>query len=342
MKKLSILIIFSLLCSYPSFSAQAQEKYNFGINVSPKLVKPEMKYAEKLGIGILRIPLSWQIVEPRPGEFDWAKTDSVVEAAAKKDIAILFTLRVISSWGTKQEIQKTGIYRSASSPKDLNQWVHFVKSLAHRYKDYHIYYEIDNEVNGKAFWRGTKKEYTQLLKASYAAIKEVAPNTKVLASAVACGITKDIKPNMSHKFKESHDSWLRAILATKSFDVVSVHNYYFPSEISANGLTFGSYLRHIQKLMQEEGVSNKPIWITEIGYISRPTKVGNRTDRGSPQKQAKWLKESYQQSYKFGVDKIFWLLTRDRNEAYFGSMGLMDENNKPRPASKVLKQLIEQ
>jgi hypothetical protein len=65
-------------------------------------------------------------------------------------------------------------------------------------------------------------------------------------------------------------------------------------------------------------------------------------DQGSPEKQAKWLTEAYQQAFEFGVEKMYWLLLKDRKEKepYFGSMGLADAKGNPRPAWNALKELI--
>jgi hypothetical protein len=41
-----------------------------------------------------------------------------------------------------------------------------------------------------------------------------------------------------------------------------------------------------------------------------------------------------------GVERIYWLLLRDRKEPYFGSMGLADAKGNPRPAWNALKQSI--
>jgi hypothetical protein len=62
-------------------------------------------------------------------------------------------------------------------------------------------------------------------------------------------------------------------------------------------------------------------------------------DHGSYERQAQWLKEAYQQAAEFGVERIYWLLLRDRNEPYFGSMGLADAKGNTRPGWDALKQL---
>jgi hypothetical protein len=131
---------------------------------------------------------------------------------------------------------------------------------------------------------------------------------------------------------------LQPILSTKKFDVVNVHNYYFPSEIVANRLTFRSYLDHIHELIKKSGLGDRPIWITEVGYVSAPKEIAGRMDHGSYEKQAQWLKEAYQQAVELGVERIYWFLLRDSKEPYFGSMGLADAKGNPRPAWEALRQ----
>jgi len=222
---------------------------------------------------------------------------------------------------------------------DMKEWVHFVEILANRYQGQGVNYEIENEVNEVAFWKGTLKEYLELLEAGYDAIKKADPKAKVLPSAMGCGIIRSLQLGSGgQKEWKWHDSWLEPILSTKKFDAVSVHNYYYPSEIVANGLTFRSYLEHIRDIMKKSGSGNFPVWITETGFVSLPAGAGGRKDNGSYEKQAQWLTEAYQQAFESGVERIFWSLLRDRKEPYFGSMGLADAKGAPRPAWNVLSQ----
>jgi hypothetical protein len=73
--------------------------------------------------------------------------------------------------------------------------------------------------------------------------------------------------------------------------------------------------------------------------VSLAADVGGRTDKGSPEKQAQWLTEAYQQAFESGVEKIYWSLLCDRKEPYFGSMGLADAKGDRRPAWNALSQL---
>ena len=63
-------------------------------------------------------------------------------------------------------------------------------TLANRYRGQGVYYEIENEVNGEAFWKGTLEEYLELLRVGYYVIKKADPQAKVLSFAMGCGIVR--------------------------------------------------------------------------------------------------------------------------------------------------------
>jgi len=313
---------------------RAQDNNPKGLNVWTLRSLPDnLKYVQDLGVNIIRVEVPWEQVEPNPNQFDWTKVDSVVETARANHIQVLFTLRSVSSWGTKVQAQPQDLLHHASLPKSMADWERFARSLVARFKGQGVSYEIENEVNAN-FWAGSREDYLELLQASYRVIKSEDPEARVLSSAMACGILFDQKTPMAQgRFRESSDEWLRPILATHAFDVVSVHDYYFPSGPPVNGWTFSSYLRHTAALMEQAGVKGRPIWITETGYLSRPVRAGSRIDGGSPDKQAAWLTEAYRQAKEFGVERTFWLFLRDTgNPGYFDAMGLMDVQNAPRPA----------
>lgn len=310
-----------------------------GLCSTGRQLKHDVKYVQELDISAVRIPIAWQSAEPREGQFNWGQIDSLVDLAHSHGIEILLNVRSISPWGTKKQTQKKAIYHSGSPPRDLRKWEGFMETLATRYRGRGVHYEIENEVSAKAFWDGTKEEYAELLRASYTAVKRGDPQAMVLPAAMPAGISRSFGGPADSLFKRNHDDWLRVILPTKAFNAVNVHDYYFPSEIVANGFTFRSYLQHIRDLMKDAGVEDRPIWITETGYVSKTSKATRRIDAGSPEKQAKWIEEAFQQASKLGVERIFWILLRDRKEEYFGSMGLADAQGNPRLSWKRLQAL---
>jgi len=336
------LIGMMLLSSVLAFNAQAQGARRFGLNTTLRTVGEDLKSVQELGVGTIRVPLQWQFLKISPGEYDWRAVDRLVKAAQTKQIEVLFTIRTAFREETLKRKSKKGSIQAPQtipSSLDTKEWVHFVETLANRYRGQGANYEIENEVNDAASWKGTLEEYLELLKAGYDLIKKADPQAKVLPSAMRCGIFWNFQSGLVRREAwKWHDGWLEPILSTKKFDVVNIHDYYFPSEILANGLTFRSYFEHIHELIKKTRLGNRPIWITETGFVSQPTETSGRMDQGSPEKQAEWLAEAYHQAFELGVERIYWLLLDDRKEAYFGSMGLADAKGNPRPSWNALRQ----
>jgi hypothetical protein len=340
MLRMSAWLIGVMLLSFMlAFNAHSQGTKRLGLNTTLRTFGEEIKYIQELGVGTIRVPLQWQLIKIRPGEYDWSTIDRLLKAAQTKQIEVVFTIRTTFRDQTQKHKPRRGIIQTNPPSVDTKEWVHFVETLANRYRGQGVHYEIENEVNGEAFWKGTEEEYVELLKAGYDVIKKADPKAKVLPSAMGCGIVRSLQlESGSEKAWKWHDSWLQPILSTKKLDVVNVHNYYFPSDIVANGVTFRSYLEHIHDLMKKSGLGDRPIWITETGFVSVSTEASGRVDNGSPEKQAQWIKEAYQQAFESGVERIYWLLLRDKKEPYFGSMGLADAKGNPRPAWNALSQ----
>jgi hypothetical protein len=294
--------------------------------------------AKSLNLNAARTPLRWGQVEPEKGEFFFDDLDEIVDEAEKSGIKLLFTVRALSSWGTASVPGGDGPYLASSMPRDLEDWNEFLIAVVSRYKsrNVEISYEIENEVNALAFWTSTIDEYVELLEASYATIKATDPDAKILASSLACGVTADFRGEPATKIS-SFNKDLGKILDSKAFDVVSVHNYYFPDR-DVNGVSFQSYLDNIFAQMAARDIEAE-VWITEFGYVSKPTNVGSRTDPGSLENQAKWFEQAHSYAKSAGVKRLFWILLEDRNEPYFGSMGLLNDDGSMRPVAEIISRL---
>ncbi len=331
MKPFCIGVIFLSLI-VPS-NVHADGARRLGINTTFHTFREEIKSIEDLRIGAIRVPLQWQSVMIEPGRYDWSTVDLFLKVAQAKQIEVLFSLRTIFKEEGKKGRQRRGPIQINPEPLDKKEWGHFLEALVRRCQGQAVSYEIENEVNERAFWKGTLKQYLELLSAGYDVIKRADPSARVLPSAMSCGILQNIQSGwVGEKAWKWHDGWLKPIFSSKKFDVVNVHDYYFPSGVTANELTFRSYLQHIYDLMKASGLENRPIWMTETGYVSLPTDANGRKDDGSNEKQAEWLREAYHQAFEFGVERVYWLRLRDRKEAYFGSMGLEDAKEDPRPS----------
>jgi hypothetical protein len=358
-RQFGVLLALMGICAIPvceaGQSSDRQREFRIAQAVGPAQKKPPN---ERLGInpwemqsflsdipgyvgtnvGSIRIDLPWQKVEPRRGVFAWEELDTLVNVAQAKGMSVLITLRAISSWGTKAAPNPKDAYHGASLPLDMSAWDTYLSAVAARYQGRNVAYEIENEPNSN-FWSGTRDDYLTLLKASFTSIMQGDPAARVLSAALACH-TAFTYPDAATTEKENRDfdAWQNAILATHAFNTIGVHDYYFPDG-AVNGWTFATYLTHVQDLARAAGCEKCPIWITETGYVSRPQKAGTRVDPGSPQSQARWAAQAFQQAFDHGVKRVYWLFLKDHpNTGYFASMGLIDAGGTPRPALSVVAQ----
>ncbi len=342
MKKIIVLLflcVISLFWIFKLFADSNLESYStkMGLNVSPKTLSEELKATKELNIKDIRIPLAWETIQPTSDTWDWELIDNIVNSNPETNI--ILTIRAISDWGTTVATQNTQNYRSSSFPKDIKQRTSFIKNLATRYKDKNVIYEIENEVNWKAFWQSSQEEYITLLEESYKSIKSVDSDSIVLHSAMWCWITNDFTKEESLEILQKHNDFLLSIFETKAFDIINVHNYYFPTEPVVNWITFEKYLDNIKTLAKDSWIEYKAIWITESWYNVKPVSTQKRTDPWSPELQVNFFNKIYDYSAENWVKKIFWLILEDRDESYFWTMWLRDSQKQNRPIFDVIKDL---
>ena len=99
-------------------------------------------------------------------------------------------------------------------PKNVADYAAYARAVVHRYKDRVHYWEIWNEENSSAFWKGgvSAAKYAALLKATYAAIKAEDPTATVLLGGTV-------------GFDKSFMDGIVAAGAWSSFDALAIHTY---------------------------------------------------------------------------------------------------------------------
>jgi polysaccharide biosynthesis protein PslG len=183
-------------------------------------------------------------------------------------------------------------------------------------------YEILNEVNTYTPLI-TASDYVLILKAVYPAIKAADSSATVLMSGL--------------DFSGKPDAYLQAMYdagAKGYFDAVNAHPYSYPDMAapthcpSSNAFCHG--LPSLYTTMQQNGDSNKKIWITEFGC---PT----GTDAGRPaactdMTLAQQITQAFNQANAWGwTGPLFIFSWQDDTKA--GDFGLYDLNGSPKTAA---------
>jgi hypothetical protein len=210
------------------------------------------------GAGMIRMDLAWVAVQPAFQEvFDWRRVDESVRAARKNNLEILALINGTPAWASSNPTDPAvGFYPPAADRWD--EWETFMTAFADRYGPKGTneirHWEIWGEANDTGQWLGTPAEYARLYSIAYDAIKRSDPTAQVLMA----GMNEWNQPD-----------WIDAVLndpaypARNKIDIIDVH--IRGSFARVRDLTNGW-----KEAFRIQGIQNKPIWVTEIGFPSSP------------------------------------------------------------------------
>lgn len=241
-------------------------------------VKDRLDLIESLGVGNVRLLVPWMFIQtqdPLGGpvdwqqDLDWAKLDQIVQEVESRGLGILGVLQWSPDWATSGD---TGV----GHPDNVQDYADFATAVAQRYGSAITSYEVWNEPNASFFFNPVDPvAYTNLLKATYTALKLVDPNITVVGGVVGAGLTwGDITMNPVDFVQAMYDAG-----ADGFFDALSFHPYNFATPFSEqDDLDWRELMplfqvTKIRELMDQHlapGEEQLKIWITEYGL---PTSV---------------------------------------------------------------------
>ncbi|WP_144060475.1 glycosyl hydrolase [Archaeoglobus sulfaticallidus] len=228
-------------------------------------------------------PFNRYFIEKEKGVYDFSACDEGVKRAQQTGAEIVATIWPYTEWdeeaykGREGYGEATGggpfayvLPSSRFKPYDIQAYKAFVRALVERYDGDGIddmpglkypikYWEILNEPeaqhDNKYFFKGSGKEYFELVKATYEAVKEADSTAKVVLGGAA---TLD---------KESIEWWeeFYSLGGGNYFDIAGIHSYADEKD--------DFNVDDLKKLLEKYGI-NKPIWVTEVG----PTGEMSRED----------------------------------------------------------------
>lgn len=276
-----------LLAGIAGFAISAQYHWlpiatrNSGINVSSKKyglalgdtlvwmnqrqLDSEMASIAKLGVGWIRIDLSWNDIQNQDAKhYDWSGFDRVVADATKHHIKIMPILAYTPVWARP----KSCTYSQQCAPASDNQFAAFAQKSVERYAPRGIHtWEIWNEPNLAGSWKPapSPKAYAGLLRASYAVIKKADPGATVVSGGLG---PLDSSPESVNQL--NFLAGMYAAGAKPYFDALGYHPYCFPAlptyVVSWSSWSMMSSLpNNLRSIMSANHDGSKQIWITEFG-----------------------------------------------------------------------------
>jgi glycosyl hydrolase family 42 (putative beta-galactosidase) len=286
-------------------------------------------------VGTLRIPVVWFEVEPRPGEYEFAKLDEVVGKAADRGIRVLPFVYGSPAWLTSHPSrppQTTASGRAA--------WSSFLGALVRRYGPGGSFWsgggrlqpirrwQIWNEPNFLLFWRPRPSPlgYSRLLRIAAGAIRREDPGAVIVAAAVA-PVDGGVLPWV----------YLRRLYRVpgvkRSFEVVGLNPY----ASSLYSLEF--QIVEARRAMAAGGDSRTPLEVTEFGVASEGDRISPMVK--SPARQAAFLRRAYrllvENRRRWRLSGAAWFTWRDGpgvdpHCVFCQHAGLFDAADKPKPA----------
>ncbi|CUS04510.2 conserved exported protein of unknown function [Candidatus Promineifilum breve] len=330
---------------------------DFGIHAflwwKPDTALRDLQLINDMGFNWVKQKFPWRDIEGiEKGQFDWYRTDYIVDEVEKAGLKLVVRLDRQPFWSEPLDNQ----WQDNGPPADPADYGDFCGAVAERYRGRIGAYQVWNEPNLDREWGLRPPDpvaYTELLKVCYTAIKAADPAAIVISAGLAPTGTDSTQAMPDEKFLQGmYDAG-----AADYFDVLGVNapGYKAPPELSpveAEAEEYGGgrwfAFRHVEDLralMVANGDGHKQVAILEMGWTVdevHPDYAWHAVDEAT---QADYLVRAYQYAaahwrpwmgLMVTIYIADWEWTPD-DEQWWWSIVLPDGT--PRPAYDALKDM---
>ena len=306
-----------------------------GCAIDPANGAEPYRQALKENFDFLYLPLSWRILEPKQGEFNWRPFDSWMEWLTKHRVPLRlgplvnFSEANLPAWlaGQKTDFETV-----------RNLVFEHIRRILDRYGNYVHQWDVVSGVHAENIFDFNFEQLMEVTRVAIALVKQLAPKAQTLVDLVA-------------PWGEYYARNQRTIPPMLYADMI------VQSGVGFDGLglrlifghpTDGMFVRdmfQISEKLDRLGSLGKPIHVTAVQVPSEPPSAGPLAG-GCWRKpwdevvQAAWTKEFYTIALsKPFVESITWVDLADRanNPSGITTGGLLHSDLTPKPVLKVLK-----
>jgi len=275
----------------------------------------DLQLVQDAGFTWVKQEFPWREIEPvNKGDFDWSRTDRIMEQIDKHGLKVIVRLGVQPQWAG-------GGFPEVGPPNNLQDFADFAAAVATRYKGRIDAYQIWNEPNLAREWGNrppNAAEYTELLKIAYESIKAVDPYPLIISAGMAPTTRNDnvARPD-TYYIQEMYEAG-----AKPYFDALGVHGPGYasppemdPAEIArtpglANPGDFKEennvpeelrrvygfrHVEDVRQIMVDNGDADKKVVLLEFGWTIDPRPDSPyKWHAVSPEQQAQYFERAYQ------------------------------------------------
>ncbi len=252
---------------------------DYGIHLfmwwKPDTALRDLGLVQDMGFNWVKQKFAWREIEGiEKGQFDWYRTDYIVDYVEQAGLNLLVRLDRQPFWSEPAD----NLYQDNQPPGDYQDFADYCSAVATRYRGRIQAYQVWNEPNLSREWGSLPPDpaaYTELLRVCHQAIKAADPNAIVISAGLAPTGTSspDAMPDAD---------FLRGMYAAGAadyFDVLGLNAPGFkappeldPAEAESN-LDYGGgrwfAFRHVEDMraiMVDEGDAAKQVAILEMGW----------------------------------------------------------------------------
>ncbi len=198
--------------------------FKFGVCAHPYWLPANIQALDALtaslcGIKYVRTDIVWPYVQPSEQHWRFEKFDAIVDSFARQGIEVMPILGYTPSWAVASDA-KPFYTEAGRNPKflqpDFDAYARFAAEVAKRYRGRIHYVETWNEPDG-GFGNFSIKQYLELQRRGYKAIKDVNPGITVFTGGFVClleGTTHHYKPGLVER-----------AIAENNYDMLAFHGH---------------------------------------------------------------------------------------------------------------------
>ena len=310
------------------------------------------------GITFVRQSFPWQDIEPQPGYYvqngqsSWAKYDFIVDQLSQAGIGIMARVDTIPAWARPATDDKNAYDKGP--PQDFNNYANFVGAIAARYKGRINHFQVWNEPNLDGEWGGkpiSPEQYGVLLKYTAEKVKAISPTALIVTAGLAQTTEDGVKTNNLSELDFIDRLYKSG--AKPYFDILSVMDYGLGDSPEDRRVgperTNFSRLLLARDVMVRNGDEQKPIWVSEYGWLSLPQgwrgQPGTWGQSVDEETQARWTIEGLnrmQREWPWVTNVFVWGFRWVERPEDTGAdpsryFEVVDHDFTPRPAYLALK-----